>query len=43
MIINWVEKIEVYLIGVSLKNIQTYGLRIGKSEISMGVCCSSFE
>jgi hypothetical protein len=40
--LNWVEKIEIYLIGVSLKSIQSHGFRIGKSGISIGEIPSNF-
>jgi hypothetical protein len=43
LVINWAAKIEIYLIGVSLKSIQSHGLRFGKSGISIGDITSIFE
>jgi hypothetical protein len=40
--INWAVKIEIYLIGVSLKSIQSHGFRLGKSGISIGDIPSNF-
>jgi hypothetical protein len=42
MQINWAAKIEIYLIGVSLKSIQSHGFRFGKSGISIGDIPSIF-
>jgi hypothetical protein len=40
--VNWAAKIEIYLIGVSLKSIQSHSLRTGKSGISIGDIPSIF-
>jgi hypothetical protein len=34
---NWAAKIELYLIDVSLKSIQSHGLRVGKVEFQWGI------
>jgi hypothetical protein len=41
-LINWAAKIEIYLIGVSVKSIQSHGFRFGKSGISIGDIPSIF-